>query len=132
MRLAARVDRLDLGTDVAVIVDYKSGRYIPRSDLVQGRRLQLQLYAHLARAHAERVVARYGWLSPNAREWDLDTAREEDARLIDNAVALAGEVRRAASQGDFRVRPEVPTCPSYCAFIHACRVNELSRWKRWG
>jgi len=42
--VTATVDRVDLGADLAVIVDYKSGREIPRAQVMDGRRVQLQLY----------------------------------------------------------------------------------------
>lgn len=133
LEVTAGIDRVDLGPDLAVIVDYKSGRDISRSQLADGRRVQLQLYGYLARQTAQmpRIVARYAVLNPRSAPWDLDTARAADAALIDGVVEVAERVRNAVSSGDFRVNPQVPTCPGYCAFIHVCRVNELSRWKRW-
>ena len=60
MRVTATVDRLDEGEGLVVIVDYKSGRPIPKAHVVSSRRVQLQLYGYLAReeASAERIVAR--------------------------------------------------------------------------
>ena len=52
MRITATVDRLDEGNGLVVIVDYKSGRPIPKAQVKDGRRVQLQLYGHLARAEA--------------------------------------------------------------------------------
>jgi RecB family exonuclease len=133
MRVAATVDRLDAGEDLIVIVDYKSGREIPRSHVVDGRRVQLQLYSYLAReeTQAGRVIARYAWLDPAMRQWDINSSRPEDASVIDDVVAVAQEVRNSVESGDFRVNPQVQTCPTYCSFHHICRVNEFSRWKRW-
>ncbi len=133
LRVGARVDRVDLGSDLAVIVDYKSGRFIPRVQVEDGRRVQLQLYGYVVREHAEaaRAVARYAWLNPPSREWDLDTSRAGDAALLDGVVEVAAATRDAIDAGDFRVAPQVATCPSYCAFQHVCRVNEVSRWKHW-
>ena len=133
MRVTAAIDRLDEGNGLVVIVDYKSGREIPRSHVADGRRLQLQLYGYLGRerAKAERVVARYAWLDPNIKSWDIDSSKEADAAILDNVVSVAGEVRSAVDTGDFRVFPQVQPCPAYCSFKHICRVNEFSRWKRW-
>ena len=133
MRVTATVDRLDEGDGLVVIVDYKSGRAIPRANVIDGRRVQLQLYGHLAReeAAAERVVARYAWLNPTSRTWDLDSSRPEDQAVLENVIGVAQKVRSAVESGDFRVNPQVQPCPTYCSFQHACRVNEYSRWKRW-
>ena len=89
--------------------------------------------AYLAREEtaAERVVARYAWLNPDFKTWELDSSKPEDQTVLDNVVDIAHEVRSAVESGDFRVDPQVPTCPSYCSFRHICRVNEYSRWKRW-
>ena len=133
LRLVGRIDRVDRGAGFAQIVDYKSGRPIGRADLESGRRLQLQLYALAARQQlgAERIVARYAYLDPRARDWDLDTARAGDAALIEEAAALAGEVRASVASGDFRVDPQVDPCPTFCDFRHICRVNQFTRWKTW-
>ena len=133
MRVTATVDRLDEGEDLVVIVDYKSGRAIPKSHVMDGRRVQLQLYGYLAReeAAAERVTARYAWVNPDTRTWDLDSSRPEDQGVLEDVVGIAGEVRSSVESGDFRVNPQVQPCPSYCSYRHICRVNEYSRWKRW-
>lgn len=133
MRVTATVDRLDEGDGLVVIVDYKSGSAIPRSHVMDGRRVQLQLYGRLAReeAAAERVVARYAWLNPGHSTWDLDSSRPDDRAVLEDIARVAGEVRSSVESGDFRVNPQVQPCPSYCSFRHICRVNEYSRWKRW-
>ncbi len=129
----AKLDRLDAGDRLVVIVDYKSGREIPESQVMNGRRVQLQLYAHLARerSKAERVVARYAWLNPNHRRWELDSSTDDGRIALTNVVEIAKGVRDAVESGDFRVNPQTNPCPFYCAFQHICRVNEFSRWKQW-
>ena len=133
LRVTATVDRLDEAEDTVVIVDYKSGRGISRTDVTSGRRVQLQLYGYLARedARASRVIARYAWTNPNNREWHLDSADPEDEAVIEDVVEVAASVRGSVELGDFRVNPQVTPCPTYCSFKHACRVNELTRWKQW-
>ena len=133
LRVTAMVDRLDAAEDTVVIVDYKSGRSISKADIANGRRVQLQLYGYLAREEtkAERVIARYAWTDPAISQWDLDSSDPEDAQVLEDVVAIAQEVRGSVESGDFRVNPQVTPCPTYCSFQHVCRVNELTRWKRW-
>ena len=133
LALGAQVDRLDEGEGFVSVVDYKSGSEISRRDVERGRKLQLQLYAELARQHrgAPRVLARYAYLRPQASPWHLDSAEAGDAPILAGAAEAALEVRERVRGGSFQVRPEVPVCPRYCAFQHGCRVNQFSRWKRW-
>ncbi len=133
LRLRGGIDRVDTGPAFAQIVDYKSGREIKRSAVEKGDRLQLQLYALAAREHlgAERLVARYAYLDPRAREWALDSAEPADEALIEEAARHAQAVRSSVGAGDFRVNPQVASCPTYCDLRHVCRVNQFSRWKQW-
>ena len=133
MRVTATVDRLDEGHGLVVIVDYKSGREISKAQVADSRRVQLQLYGHLAReeANAQRVVARYAWLNPGIKKWDLDSSRPEDQDVLDDVAGIAQVVRSNVAGGDFRVNPQVQPCPTFCSFKHICRVNEYSRWKHW-
>ena len=133
LRLTGAIDRVDVGPGFVQIVDYKTGRGMPRSDVESGRRLQLQLYALAAREQlgAERLVARYAWLDPRAAAWSLDSANAEDAALIEEASRHAEAAREAVAAGDFRVRPQTPSCPPWCDFRHVCRVNQFSRRKPW-
>ena len=133
LRLHGNIDRVDVGPGFAQIVDYKSGRAISRKAVESGERLQLQLYALAAREQlqAERLIARYAYLDPRADEWALDSANADDEALIEDAAGHAEAVRSSVTAGDFRVNPQVPTCPSYCDFRHICRVNQFTRWKQW-
>ena len=131
LRLQGNIDRVDVGPGFAQIVDYKSGRAISRKAVESGDRLQLQLYALAAREElqAERLIARYAYLDPRAEEWALDSANPADAELIEDAARHTEAVRTSVAGGDFRVNPQVPTCPSYCDFRHVCRVNQFTRSK---
>lgn len=132
MALRARLDRLDSGPGLAVVVDYKTGS-ISRKDLVSGLRLQLPLYVHAARQHAqqERVIARYASMRGHGAPQRLDSDDPDDRQIIDDVLPRAEGVRAAVRAGDFRVNPQVPACPTWCSFRHVCRVNQFSRWKRW-
>jgi RecB family exonuclease len=126
----ARVDRVDESDDAIQIVDYKTGRSIPRSDVDSGHRLQLQLYATVAGAAlgAEHLIARYAFLRTDRKDWWLDSERPDDAEVLANAAA---GVRDSVTAGMFEVSPQEPTCPSYCSFRTMCRVNPFSRSKTW-
>ncbi|MYB42657.1 MAG: DUF2800 domain-containing protein [Chloroflexi bacterium] len=133
LRLRGNIDRVDVGPDLAQIVDYKSGRAITRRSVERGERLQLQLYALASREQlaVERLIARYAYLDPRANEWALDSADPADAALIEDAARHAEVVRSSVAAGDFRVNPQVTPCPRYCDFKHICRVNQFTRWKQW-
>ena len=132
LAVAATLDRLDTAPGMVVVVDYKTGRSISRKMVDDHIRVQLPLYAYLAReqAGADRVIARYAWVRARHTEWQLDSDVPADRELIDGIAARAGQVREAVQAGDFRVNPKVQPCPTYCAFQHVCRVNQFSRWKR--
>ena len=131
MKIRAAIDRLDVGSDKLVVVDYKTGREIKKKRVVEADNLQLQLYAHLAISDTgiKQVVTRYAWLNPRIKDWWLDSSNESDNDVIRNVVPVAEKVRQSVEGGDFRVNPHQQPCPTYCAFRHACRVNEFSRWK---
>ena len=132
LAVAATLDRLDTAPGLAVVVDYKTGRSISRREVDAHIRVQLPLYAYLARAQeqAERVIARYAWVRARHHEWQLDSDVPADRELIDGIATRAGQVREAVQAGEFSVIPKVQPCPRYCAFQHVCRVNQFSRWKR--
>jgi RecB family exonuclease len=132
MLVQARIDRVDATGDTIQVVDYKTGRLIIRKDIEEGRRLQLQLYALVAGAElgARRLVARYAFLRPGKKEWDIDNARAIDAGFLDNAAQIASSVRTSVTGGAFEVAPTVE-CPTYCEARTLCRVNHFSRSKTW-
>ncbi|MFA7297594.1 MAG: PD-(D/E)XK nuclease family protein, partial [Dehalococcoidia bacterium] len=133
LHIRSQIDRLDAGPNLAVVVDYKSGSSIDRKAVEEGRYLQLQLYAHLARQQtgADRVIARYAFVRPTSKPWELDTALAEDAALVARAVDIAAEVRTDVEAGRFRVVPS-NGCPRWCAFQHICRRHEAPALKTWG
>ncbi|MEX2373598.1 MAG: PD-(D/E)XK nuclease family protein, partial [Dehalococcoidia bacterium] len=133
MIVAGRADRVDAGPGLIQIVDYKTGRPIEKNHVVDGQRLQLQLYALAARERFGdvRLVARYAFLRPPRREWTLDSSNAGDLDVLDTAATVSAGVRTAVQGGRFEVSPQVTPCPTYCAFLHVCRVNSFSRLKTW-
>ena len=131
-RLRGSSDRVDRGPGVSQLVDYKTGRPSERSAVENGRLLQLQLYALAARdlLGDARLVERYAFLRPPRKTWQLDSAVEADRALLDEASRVAAGIRDRVGAGVFHVVPS-ESCPRYCAFQHACRVNPLSKHKAW-
>lgn len=133
MIVRGRADRVDSGPGLVQIVDYKTGKAIERKKLVDGRRLQLQLYALAARERwgDVRLIARYAFLRPKVDDWWLDSDREEDRAILEGAARIAAGIREEVASGAFAVTPKDGDCPMYCAFKHMCRVNQFSRYKTW-
>ena len=131
MKVIGDIDRLDVGFVGLVVVDYKSGREIKKKKVVEGEKLQLQLYALMASSDqgVSDVVARYAWLNPHIKPWRLSTFDMVDSQIIDEIIPLASNVRQSVEAGNFQVYPQQQPCPRYCAYQHICRVNEFSRWK---
>jgi len=129
----AQLDRVDRGEGVIQVVDYKTGKFIPRTQLQSGERLQLQLYALVAgeALQAKRLIARYAFLREPNTEWRLDDADKDDAALLAEAAQVAAAVRDDVAAGRFEVAPRPSDCPSYCAVRTICRVNQFSRSKTW-
>jgi len=69
--------------------------------------------------------------SPARRSGASIPTAPEDAAMLIAAAQVARDVHAAAERGTSTLRPRVATCPSYCAFINACRVNHYTRHKHW-
>lgn len=125
-----RIDRLADGT--LRIIDYKTGvgDYDLAKGLIDGRRLQLGLYA-LA---AERALAlgEVGdgiyWFAHKARAstWSLAAFIDPASGTAGPAAAIARATAHAhaavtrARQGDFTPRPPDGGCPEYCPAVAFC------------
>ncbi len=136
MRFTAKIDRIDESDTHLLITDYKTGPAPTRNSVEGGRHVQLQVYALLAKANelgqGKEIAVRYSSSAPGGpRPWSLDTALEDENRVIKEVSEIAGDVRDRVESGDFRVNPTDPTCPTYCRFKHMCRVSHYSRWKEW-
>ena len=129
LRLTARIDRLEEGEGRVVIVDYKSGKPISRSDVEKGDRVQLQLYGYAGRheTRAGRVIARYAWLDPQAGEWDLDSSRPEDSLLLDDVAEVARESALPSSRAISESTPRCPVRPTAHSATSAGSTNTVDR-----
>ncbi|HET7738993.1 MAG TPA: PD-(D/E)XK nuclease family protein, partial [Tepidiformaceae bacterium] len=123
-------DRVDEGDGFIVVSDYKSGREIPRKEVSDARRVQLQLYGVAAMQAVDQpaVIGRYVPLRPSKDSalWHIDSRADP---AIDDGLTAAQAVLDRVAARSFYVNPTPTACPSYCAFIRACRVNQFSRSK---
>jgi RecB family exonuclease len=126
------VDRIDRLADGSLrVIDYKLGvsDYDKSSALVDGKRLQLPLYA-LAATRLGHGVAGDGvyWFVTQARASKWSLGRFEDpatgavgaAAAIELAVAHAHAAVQGAWQGQFQPTPPASGCPDYCPAASFC------------
>lgn len=126
------VDRIDRLADGSLrVIDYKLGvsDYDTKAALVEGKRLQLPLYA-LAAARLGYGVVSDGvyWFVTQARASKWSLGRFEDpatgavgaAAAIDLAVAHAHTAVQGAWQGQFQPTPPATGCPDYCPATGFC------------
>ena len=135
LRIHGKIDRVDEAPNHLVVIDYKTGSIPTQRQVRQGKSAQLPLYALALRnhiwAHDKSLITRYAKLpsAGDVRPWALDDAIKEDSEVIDNVVNLLQQSRDAIDAGDFRVNPQAPECPPFCAMRRVCRVNAFSRQK---
>lgn len=122
-----RVDR-DAAGNIRVI-DYKTGAsHLDKSDLIQGRRLQLPLYALAASDALDlgKVAEGLYWalLKGEAGSLKLSTFKSGDdsgpQAAITIALAHLGQAAAGIRQGDFLPAPPQGGCPAYCPASSWC------------
>ena len=127
------VDRIDRMDDGALrIIDYKSGvtDYDAVKGLIDGKRLQLGLYALAAQQALGLGTVGDGfyWFVHKARasRWSLATFEDPasgargPAAAIALAVAHAHAAVHGARQGQFQPTPPAQGCPDYCPAAAFC------------
>ena len=135
LRIHGKIDRIDETPDGLTVIDYKTGQIPSLKDVRDGKNSQLPLYALALskdpEAAGKNLLMEYAKLPSRGdrRHWALNDAIPEDEEVIKNVLRTLQEKRNAVESGDFRVNPTPPTCPSYCAMKHVCRVNHFSRHK---
>lgn len=120
-----KIDRLDTDeTGGMRVIDYKSGgQTISSSDLLEGRRIQLALYALAAeRFLGKRVVEGFYWHVRAARKSSLALERFDGGvrGAVERAVAWAIDACARMQSGDFVPRPPREGCASYCVGADMC------------
>lgn len=126
------IDRIDRLTDGSLcVIDYKLGGsdYDTKTALIEGRRLQLPLYALAAEGLGFGGV-RNGiyWFVTDARasKWSLDKFEDPQtgavgaAAAIELAVAHAHAAVQGARAGHFQPMPPTTGCPDYCPAVGFC------------
>jgi ATP-dependent helicase/nuclease subunit B len=155
MHLRGRIDRLDVGEECFVVIDYKTGSLLPTfADIRSGRSLQLPLYmraaAELLAGEGEAMEpaaglyyqlrepvalklalgsAAYGdiaFTQPRASRRVFKT-QEELLEVIEAAVERANAYVEAMRHGLFPLTPPEhrETACRYCEFKTICRVTTV-------
>jgi ATP-dependent helicase/DNAse subunit B len=134
LRLRGFIDRIDRGPDGRLrVIDYKAGSTpISARDLVEGRRVQLALYALAARQALGlgEVSGGFYWHIGPARASSLKLEKFEggmEAALqaaADHALAYAAAVRA----GHFQPKPSSGNCPGNCPAAVFCWRYIPKRW----
>jgi ATP-dependent helicase/DNAse subunit B len=126
-----RVDADDMGR--LRVIDYKSGsQLIGAGELLEGRRIQLALYALAVEQFLKgrQVVDGFYWHVRAARRSSLALGRFEGGvrGAVDRAVEWALEASARVRAGDFAPRPPKEGCGSYCAGVDVCWQYTRGRW----
>ena len=127
------IDRVDRRADGTLrIVDYKTGvsDYDSPKALVEGRRLQLVLYALAAEQALQlgQVSDGFYWFAHKARSSSWSLAEFEDpatgavgpAAAMELALSHAAAAVDGARRGEFAPQPPDLGCPDYCAAAAFC------------
>ena len=126
IRLHGYIDRLDENaTGELRLIDYKSSATpITARDLINGRKLQLPLYAAAARQLFKRraVTAGFYWHLGRAKPsgLKLETFAGGIAAAIDTAAQHIGAFVTAIRAGQFAPQPPDGGCPEYCPAASVC------------
>jgi len=138
IRLHGLIDRIDINSQGQLrVIDYKSGSsHLSSSDLIDGRRLQLPIYA-LAALQALGLgepVEGFYWklfqggasaLKLSSFESDLGSGPEAAFQVAtDHIEAIVSRIR----QGSFEPVPPQGGCPSYCVAAAWCWHYRAVRW----
>ena len=127
------IDRIDRRPDGTLrIIDYKSGvgDLDTAKALIDGKRLQLALYALAAQQALALGTVSDGfyWFVPKAQpsRWSLATFEHPDTGAVGAGAAIDLATRHAdaavagARQGHFTPRPPGSGCPDYCPAVAFC------------
>ncbi|KPK80571.1 MAG: hypothetical protein AMJ81_11840, partial [Phycisphaerae bacterium SM23_33] len=141
LRLRGKIDRVDGAEGPLLAVDYKTGRVPGGREIVQGRDLQLALYAKALEAMFGRPVAggayhdvrehrhRYFTASshPRAREGEPADYEEQLAHSMEQVAACVGGMRR----GRFDALP-AHDCPGWCPYRTICHYSDHRARRKGG
>jgi ATP-dependent helicase/DNAse subunit B len=133
-RVRGFIDRVDRDADGRLcIIDYKSGSTpISGRDLVEGRRLQIALYALAARdalALGE-IGDGFYWHIGSAKTSSLKLAKFEGGvnGALDTAIAHAFQHVTGVRAGRFQASPPAAGCPGHCPGASFCWQYKAKGW----
>jgi RecB family exonuclease len=132
LAVSGRVDRIDLRGDEVVVVDYKTGRWVPDEDDARGS-LALALYALGARRTLRRACSTVELHHlPSGRVVSWRHTEESLARHVERAEAIAAEAARAAEglaeggDGEALFPPRPSSMCSWCDFRQHCPEGQAA------
>ncbi len=133
--VSGRIDRIDCAEDQAYIVDYKSSQPVAKKEIVEGRSLQLTLYALALEAALMpgSVCEEAVFMRPGTRKIQKGMERKKKdgwEERLDTARTVIGEAVTAMRGGRFHPTSNDKSC-AYCPKAHVCRY-ERSRMERKG
>ena len=136
------IDRVDVNESGGLrVIDYKAGgSHLAKGDLIEGRRLQLPLYALAVRdalGLGEPVEGLY-WKILAAEAGSLKLSRfqhEADLRMYEGpegamrlAIEHVGRILAGVRAGTFAPQPPKGGCPRYCPAAQWCWRYEARGW----
>lgn len=138
VRLRGVIDRIDQDADGNLrVVDYKTGSmHLSKEDLIQGRRLQLPLYALAAKEALKlgQVVEGLYWKiqAAEAASLKLSTFKSDSGEGIESALQTAKDhlvrILKGIRSGDFPPAPPKGGCPEYCPAAKWCWRYQKAGW----
>ncbi|GAB4504810.1 MAG: hypothetical protein Fur0043_18040 [Anaerolineales bacterium] len=126
VRLHGYIDRLDAAPDGSLrVIDYKAGgTAITAKHLMEGRRLQLPIYALAARdaLGLGQVSGGFYWHIQKAEASSLKLEQFEGGveAAFETAVKHIGNHITGIRAGRFEPKPPQEGCPSYCPAVRFC------------
>ncbi len=143
IQLRGIIDRVDRNAAGQLrVIDYKTGSsHLAERDLVNGRRLQLPLYALAAQQVLKlgEAVDGFYWAIRQAHKGNLRLSSFEHATpegtyrgppgAAELAVRHATRFVRLVREGHFEPRPPPDGCPSYCAATPWCWRYTAGPWR---
>lgn len=132
LHLRGTFDRVDIAADGIVLIDYKTGTTkISKTDVRDGRHLQLPVYVFAAEGLGYRVADAY-FLHIGDGKDSRALPSEERAELLERASSYISKYVALARRGEFAVKPtrqREQTCSTFCEFGALCRVGNWSARK---